>query len=159
MASETSLPHSLPSAPPRRAPGPPAAPFFGHLREFSRDPLNFLQRHANEYGDVVRFKMWGRELYLVTHPELVREVLVVQQKSFVKGRGLEAARTLVGNGLLTSEGDFHRRQRRLAQPAFHHQRVAGYAQTMVDAAVAFQRRWEPGKPIDINQEMMALTLE
>ncbi len=123
-----------------------------------RDPLTFLSELAQTHGDVVRFRLGGEEMFLVSHPEAIRDVLVTQQRSFKKGRALERARVLLGNGLLTSEGDFHRRQRRLMQPAFHRQRIAAYAQTMVEFAARRSRRWKNGDTVSVHSEMMALTL-
>jgi cytochrome P450 len=85
-------------------------------------------------------------------------VLVTNHRNFHKGRGLERAKMLLGEGLLTSEGDFHLRQRRLAQPAFHRQRVTAYGATMATYAAARRDRWRPGETIDAHREMMALTL-
>src|SRR5690606_6641298 len=86
------------------------------------------------------------------------EVLVTRSRSFVKGRGLQVARRFLGNGLLTSEGAFHLRQRRLIQPIFHRQRIAGYGETMVRYAERTGQRWQPGAVVDMSEAMMALTL-
>ena len=77
-----------------------------------------------EHGDIAHWRIGPQDIYLFSHPDLIRDVLVTNQKNFHKSRGLERARRLLGNGLLTSEGEFHLRQRRLAQPAFHRQRIA-----------------------------------
>lgn len=113
---------------------------------------------AAEYGDIVHFSIGPQHLYLFNHPDLVREVLVTNQKNFHKSRGLERAKRLLGNGLLTSEGDFHLRQRRLAQPAFHRQRIAGYGATMTEYSARAQSTWEDGQTLDMHHEMMKLTL-
>lgn len=113
---------------------------------------------AAEYGDIVHFSIGPQHLYLFNHPDLVREVLVTNQKNFHKSRGLERAKRLLGNGLLTSEGDFHLRQRRLAQPAFHRQRIAGYGATMTEYSARAQATWEDGQTLDMHHEMMKLTL-
>jgi len=107
---------------------------------------------------VVGFTLGGQPVVLFSHPEHVRDVLVTQQRSFHKGRGLERARLLLGQGLLTSEGEFHLRQRRLAQPAFHRQRVAGYGAAMVRYAERTRDRWRGGATLDVAEEMMRLTL-
>ena len=95
---------------------------------------------------------------VLTHPDDIRDVLVTNKRNFVKGRGLQRAKRLLGEGLLTNEGDAHLRQRRLAQPAFHRDRIAGYAQTMVSYAQRAHSRWRHGDRVDIRQEMMELTL-
>jgi cytochrome P450 len=139
--------------------GPKGPPVLGQLLAFRRDPLEFLSRIAREYpGDVVRFRPGPRDSYLLKDPELVKEVLVTRQHDFRKSRGLEWAKLFLGEGLLTSEGDFHTRQRRLAQPAFHRQRIGGYADDMVRRTVAARDRWSAGQVLDVDGEMMRLTL-
>ena len=124
----------------------------------ARDPIGFLTRLARDHGDVAFFTMAGQPMLFVNHPELVREVLVTKQRSFHKGRGLERAKRLLGEGLLTSEGEFHRRQRRLVQPAFHRQRVATYGDVMSRYAARAGDRWRHGTTLDVADEMMRLTL-
>jgi len=97
-------------------------------------------------------------VYLLNHPDLVREVLVTRQSNFIKSRALQRARVLLGEGLLTSEGDFHKRQRRLVQPAFHRDRLAAYAAVMSDYAARLRDRWTDGSTLDVAAEMMRLTL-
>ncbi len=80
----------------------------------------------------------------VNHPDYVREILVTNQNNFIKSRGLQRAKVLLGEGLLTSEGQHHLRQRRLVQPAFHRERLAGYATAMSECAVRVRDRWEAG---------------
>src|SRR5687767_2394828 len=123
-----------------------------------RDPLAFLQALRDDYGDIARVPLGAETLYLFSHPDLVRDVLVTNHRNFHKGRGLERAKMLLGDGLLTSEGDFHRRQRRLSQPAFHRQRIAAYGATMASYAASRRDRWRAGTVIDAHTEMLALTL-
>src|SRR5690242_13747934 len=101
------------------APGPRNFWPGRHVFYFRRDPLNFLTRVAREYGDVVRFRVGPQRIYLLNHPDYVRDVLVTHHERFHKGRALKRSKRLLGESLLTSEGEFHRRQRRLALPAFH----------------------------------------
>ena len=139
--------------------GPKGLPMLGQLLAFRRDPLEFLSRIAREYpGDVVRFRPGPRDSYILKDPELIKDVLVTRQHDFRKSRGLEWAKLFLGEGLLTSEGDFHTRQRRLAQPAFHRQRIGGYADDMVQRTVAARERWSAGQVLDVDAEMMRLTL-
>lgn len=132
-------------------------PFVGHLIDFRRNPLAFLDGLARR-GDVVHFKLGPQDMYLLNHPDYIRDVLVTNNRNFVKSRGLQLAKRFLGESLLTSEGEFHRRQRRLAQPAFHRQRIAAYASVMTDYAVATRERWSEGETLDIAKEMMRLTL-
>lgn len=124
-----------------------------------RDPLHHLTEVARSCGDVVELRGRGRErTFLVSHPELVREILVTNQRNFKKGRALERARLLLGDGLLTSEGDVHRRQRRMIQPEFHRQHIAQYGETMVSLTERRMTRWRDGQRMDMHEEMSALTL-
>ena len=141
-----------------RPPSPKSKPFLGHLTMFRRDPLKLLLDSAREYGDVVYFKFGPQDIYLFNHPDYIRDVLVTHNRNFVKSRGLEMAKKFLGEGLLTSEGEFHRRQRRLAQPAFHRQRINGYAEVMSDYGARACERWKTGETLDVWQEMMRLTL-
>src|SRR5829696_10188506 len=139
-------------------PGPRGLWPVGQMYAFSRDPLTLLAGLAREYGDVARF--WGgpRPIYLLSHPDHVRDMLVTHNARFRKGRALQRAKRLLGEGLLTSEGEFWRRQRRLAQPAFHRQRISSYAETMVEYAEKTSARWRDGETFDVAGEMMRLTL-
>jgi cytochrome P450 len=145
---------TLPPGPHRALPG---AHLLGFLA-FRRDPLRFLTRVAREHGDVVHFRLGPQAVYMLNHPELVRDALVTRQDHFHKGRALQRSKRLLGEGLLTSEGEHHRRQRRLAQPAFHKRRVESYAAVMADYAERHASRWHDGARVDIAREMTRLTL-
>src|ERR1043165_3850837 len=140
------------------APGPKTLWPGGHLFYFRRDPLKFFARLAREYGDAVQFRAGPQRVFLFNHPEHVRDILVTHHERFHKGRALQRAKRLVGEGLLTSEGEFHRRQRRLAQPAFHRQRVNSYARVMTEFAAKASARWRDRETLDIAEEMSRLTL-
>src|SRR6266852_9130831 len=139
-------------------PSSPGKPFVGHLLDFRRDPPSLLSSLAREHGDIVHFNMGPQDLYLLNHPDFIRDVLVTHNRNFVKSRGLEMAKKFLGESLLTSEGEFHHRQRRLAQPAFHRQRINAYADLMVEYASRGCQRWRDGQTLNITQEMMQLTL-
>jgi cytochrome P450 len=143
--------------PAKRPPGP-TLPLFGALVGPGRDPLVMFERFARQYGDVTFFKLGGEHCYFVNHPTYVKDVLVTHQRNFTKSRGLERAKKLLGDGLLTAEGQTHLRHRRLLQPAFHRERIAGYAQVMVDYAARMVDRWQDGATIDVSKEMMRVTL-
>src|SRR5580693_4759748 len=110
-----------------RPPGPPQNWLFGNLREFSRDRLGSLTRWAREYGDLVSARFGPRSILFANHPDLVEEILVNQNRKFIKHYRLRDTKRTLGHGLLTSEGEFWRSQRKLAQPAFHRERIAAYA--------------------------------
>ena len=110
------------------------------------------------HGDLVHFRIGPQHVYVVLRADLIRQVLVTHQKSFKKGPGFERARIVLGNGLLTSEGDFHLRQRRMLQPAFHRRRVASYAAVMVDEADRIDAAWREGELRDVAADMSELAL-
>ena len=128
------------------------------LLALHRDPLGFLEKTAARYGDFAQLRVGPYRLFFGNHPELVHEVLVTKHASFVKGRILDQARDVFGQGLLTSEGDLHRRQRRLIQPAFHRRRIEAYAGAMAADAAAAAARWRDGETVDAAREMTRLTL-
>jgi len=138
--------------------GPTARYPFQFLVEVARNPLAMMIAMARDYGDISHYKIGPQHLFFFNHPDLIRDVLVTNQKNFHKSRGLERAKRLLGNGLLTSEDEFHLRQRRLAQPAFHRQRIEAYATTMVDFAERTRSSWTDGRTVDMHTEMMRLTL-
>jgi cytochrome P450 len=140
-------------------PAPRGLPISGHLLAFRRDPLGFLQRAAEQHGDVVHFRFGPRRhLYLLTNPDHIKEVLVTKQAHFRKAKGLQVARAVVGDGILTSEGQKHMRQRRLMQPAFHRERIAAYADAMVRQGTAMMAGWKDGDIRDVHEDMMKVTL-
>ena len=148
--------------PPRiaRSPaGPSGLPVLGQVREAQRDFLGAATRWAREYGDLVPLTFAGQAALLVSHPDLVEEVLVTRNQDYVKGPSLQRTRSFIGNGLVVSEGEFWRRQRRLMQPAFHRDRIAAYAEDMVAAAGRHLAGWRDGEVRAINHEMMGLTLQ
>ena len=123
-----------------------------------RDPLAFFTNLARTYGDIVSYRMGGEQMFFVNDPQHIKDILVTHNKSFMKGRGLQRAKRLLGEGLLTSEGAVHLRQRRLMQPAFHRDAVAGYGKTMVAYAERMRDGWVDGRTLDIAAEMNRLTL-
>ena len=141
-------------------PGPKGHPILGVMPEFNRDILGFILK-CREYGDVVRARFLYVSSYFIYNPRDIEDVLSTNARNFRKSMSLRSNffHRLVGNGLLTSEGDFWRRQRRLAQPAFHRQRISGYGDVMVDYAERIAAKWGDGEVRDIQRDMMRLTLE
>ena len=141
-----------------RPPGPVTRIPGRSLIAMQRDRLGFVCALARDYGDIAHVTLGPRHIYLVCRPDDIRDVLVTHHRNFHKARGLERAKLLLGNGLLTSEDEFHLRQRRLAQPAFHKQRIAQYAETMVAYGARARERWHEGETRDVARDMNALTL-
>src|ERR1700693_3750508 len=141
-------------------PGPKGFPLLGLGLQVMRDPLETLRRLAREYGDIVCIPVLNHHRILLNHPDFIEQVCVVQQAKFHKSTlTKDVTERLLGQGLLISEGDFWRRQRRLAQPAFHRARVNEYAAAMVERAEVRMRDWHDGEVVDITTEMMAMTLD
>jgi cytochrome P450 len=143
----------------RFPPGPKSLIPGAAILAFRRDPIKFLMEIVHEYGDIVYFGTGSQHFFVVNDPEHIKDILTTHHASFGKGRALERAKKLLGNGLLTSEGEFHHRQRRLAQPAFHRDRVGRYADIMVSYTDRMQReRWHDADTLDVAREMNRLTL-
>jgi cytochrome P450 len=144
----------------RVPPGPRGLPLLGMALQVLHDPLGTLQRIAQEYGDIVRIPIGSDGRIFLNHPDYIEQVNVIQQSKFHKSKlTKDVTGRLLGEGLLISEGDFWRRQRRLAQPAFQRNRINEYAATMVESAEVQIRKWRDGEERDIAQEMMAISLE
>jgi cytochrome P450 len=140
-------------------PGPRGLPFIGNTLQLVNEPLTFLTRIFREHGDVVRFGLPGQTIYLFNHPDAIEEILKTKSEFLRKDDFTRRLSFAVGNGLLTSEGDFWRKQRKLAQPAFHHHRVRVYADVMVRHAERMLARLVDGETRDIHDDMMRLTLD
>ncbi len=132
--------------------------FGGHLREFWGDRTGFLTKLA-KLGDVTHITMGSQTIFFINHPELIRDMLVVNADKFIKGRALQRSKALLGEGLLTSEHEFHLRQRRMMQPAFHKARIAEYARSMVEYGDRMASEWRDGDVLDIDRQMNYLTLQ
>src|SRR4051812_11845439 len=128
------------------------------IRPFGGNPLAFFTSLARTYGDVTAYRTAGEQLFLVNEPRLIRDILVTHNRNFTKSRGLERSKRVLGQGLLTSEGAMHLRQRRLMQPAFHRDRIAGYGDLMVGYGDRMRQAWRDGATLDISREMNRLTL-
>ena len=149
---------------PRIAPGPKGHWFLGPLADVRRDVLGFLTSSTDQYGDVVRMRFGSLTLHVVRHPNDVAHVLKDNAKNYDKQTSAYRALSLaLGKGLLTSEGEFWLRQRRIAQPAFHKKRIAGFASVMVRATEEMLAAWQPmiasGEVFNVGAEMMRVTLQ
>ncbi len=150
-------------APSARPPGPRGHLLLGSLREVQREPLNLLRDGFRQHGDIVRYRFGSTSAFLLAHPDHIRHVLHDNHRNYDK-HTIDYAMLgrLLGNGLLTSDGAFWHRQRRLIAPMFHRQRVAGFCKLMVDSTLEMLDRWDvlahSGEPFDVVAEMTRLTL-
>lgn len=154
MRSTTQLP--LPPGPKSRIPG-------AVFRELRRGPLEFITRLARDYGNIASFRAAGQRYVIVSHPDLAKEILLTRADAFLKGPALQNSKGILGEGLLTAEGESHRQQRRLMQPAFHARHVANYAGEVVQCTHDIVQAWKQrtgtgGAEVDVRPEMMGLTL-
>ena len=141
-------------------PGPPRHFYVGHLPDYRRDPLGYCTRCAREYGDVVALRFFHFPYYLVSRPDLIEDVLVTHHKGFTKSVDYRLwLRAVLGDGLLTSEDGLWRRRRELAQPAFHHDRIATYAEVMAACTDRMLRGWATGDVRNVHGDLMHLTLQ
>ncbi|HZV01739.1 MAG TPA: cytochrome P450 [Planctomycetota bacterium] len=144
---------------PARLPGPRGTLLLGSLSEFRRDMLGFMTRCAREYGDMSGFRLAHLRVCLVNDPKLIEQVLVQERDRVRKPWDLRELEFALGKGLLTSEGELWKRQRRLIQPAFTHERIRGYGEIMVRRAQAMVASWKDGEVRDLHADMARVTLE
>jgi cytochrome P450 len=138
-------------------PGPKGTFFGGSLTDFNTQRLDFFLRVAREYGDLASFRFGPRRMYLASHPDLIEQVLVTDAKHYIKHFGARNYKPVLGNGLVTSEGDFWLRQRKLSQPAFLKSRVLSYAPMMTELTRTMLARWHTGQAVNIHAEFSELT--
>lgn len=150
-----------PSAATTRAPGPGGLPFLGCVLPFRKDPIGFLQDAWSTYGDVVRLDIRGKTVHLVARPEHIEHVLVHRRRTYFKGYGYDDQKLLLGEGLITSEGELWERQHRIMQPFFTPRGTMHFMDVMVNAIRDMLARWEPladgERPIQVDEEMARLT--
>jgi len=140
-------------------PGPTSKMPGKLVRQFIKDPINTLSKISQEYGEIAYFKLGPKQrVYFINNPDYIEKILIYDHRNFKKGPRLQAAKFLLGEGLVTSEGDFHDQQRRLIQPIFHPKRITEYGKIMTDFGIRFRDKWKNGSIIDVAKEMMALTL-
>ncbi|MFB6073706.1 MAG: cytochrome P450 [Haloarculaceae archaeon] len=143
-----------------KPPGPDGLPFVGNVRTFAADPLSFVTSTAREYGPIANYRVGPYEIYQLSDPDLVKQVLVDRNERYVKGEVFD--RTLepvLGQGLLTSEGAFWREHRHRLEPAFHPDQISAAGSVMTDYAERFLADWTDGETRNVHADMMELTVE
>jgi cytochrome P450 len=141
-----------------RPPGPKPHFLIGNMPLASSNPLAQFSQWAKEFGDIFYYRAAWLHVYFLNHPDLIEAVLVRNYQNVLKDHVIRKSRWFFGEGLLTNEGESWLRQRRLAQPAFHRDRVAGYAKIMTSYVSEMLDGWKADEPFDIHQQMMQLTL-
>ncbi|HRE48119.1 MAG TPA: cytochrome P450 [Aggregatilineales bacterium] len=154
---------TTPSVSPQNAPYAPqvqgTVEKLRRLRALRRDPLNYFLSLPREWGDLCYFQLWGLKSIYLNHPQHIHEMLVEKAKLFVRSRSqTQVISRLIGKSILTTDGDFWRRQRKLVQPAFHHKRIAGYADIMVKHTLTLAESWQAGEQRNAAHDMMEVTL-
>jgi cytochrome P450 len=142
-----------------RPPGPKPHLLIGNMPLASHNPLAIFEKWAREFGDIFYYRALWIHVYFLNHPDLIDAVLVRNYQNFLKDHVVRKSRWFFGDGLLTNEGESWLRQRRLTQPAFHRERIAGYAKIMTGYAEEMLAGWRDGEVRDVHQEMMQLTLK
>ncbi|MGH9985078.1 MAG: cytochrome P450 [Nitrososphaeraceae archaeon] len=148
-----------------RPPGPRFKfPYLFSL-QFLKAPLTVLNDLTTKYGDISYFKFGRQGIYFVNHPDYIQNVLMVNQSKFIKNPGLRLTKRIIGNGLLTSEGEYHKQQRGLIQPAFDYSHIAMYANIITSCGEELCEKWrqtvvpkEIEMTVDVHHEMTKLTV-
>ena len=128
------------------------------VRSFLKDPISTLSKIVNEYGDLSHFKMGRLHVYLINNPDYIEKILIYDQSNFSKGPRLQSAKRLLGEGLVTSEGEFHKSQRKLIQPLFLPKKITSYGPIMTDRALRMIQGWKNGSIVNVHSELMKVTL-
>ena len=140
----------------------PAGPSFARpllsARPFSQGPLDVLEDNARTFGDLTLSRAAGRNIFQFNHPDLAQEMLVTDARHHHRGMVMQRSKLVLGEGLLTSEDPLHMRQRRLAQPAFHRDRIAAYGRIIGQYAAETTAQWQPGTTRDVHADMQTLAL-
>jgi cytochrome P450 len=140
-----------------RPPGPSSIAFVSHAM-FGNRLLPFTTEISKTYSQIAHFRLLREHAYFLTDPAFIVEVFSNNGRNTMKGRALQGAKSFLGNGLLTSNGDAHMHNRRLAQPAFHRDRITGYAEDMVSITAQHEKQWRDGMELDMAADMSELTL-
>src|SRR5580698_7999692 len=134
-------------------------PFYLFRKFFKPGNPILLFEHLRKFGRAAHYRLLHNHIILLNDPSDIREVLVDKAQFFIKERTQKRMKILLGEGLITADGETHKRHRRIAAPAFHRQRIQAYATTIVEHAAAIRTEWLPGRQIDIAAEMMRLALQ
>lgn len=143
----------------RLPPGPKGQPFVGHILHLGGDWFGYLRNCQRTYGDTFLLRFFRVPICVVCSPENIEQVLVTEYANFIKSRDYRAIGNVLGHGLLNSEGEFWRKQRKLMQPAFHQENIQSYGNIMVECTERMLESWRDGQELDVHQAMMHLTLD
>lgn len=144
-------------------PGPKGNLILGNALGFVKDPINFMMKNTDAWGDIIYFRFFHYKTYFINHPDYIQQVMQENNRKYVKSPGYNPLKLLIGNGIFTSEGNFWLKQRRMYQPAFNKDNIKIYSNAVIESSNALIQRWEMFNqkdiPINISQEMMKITLE
>lgn len=143
----------------RQIPEIPSGNFFGHFKSYVSDPLTFLKKHLQEYGDIFTFRVANRRLIFVNHPDYIKRILQDNHRNYKKSEAYRKLALLLGDGLFTSDGEFWRTQRRTIQPAFHRDQIKTYAEVMHELSMNMINSWKNVGEIELTKEMTDVTLK
>lgn len=152
-------PGPRPGLKPRLPPGPSGLKLYLSLSRAPRDWLGFLGGLAKDYGDISFFRILHVPACFISRPEYIESVLLSNFRHYFKSKDYVPLKAVIGDGLITSEGEFWRRQRQLVQPAFHRERIAAYGKIMVGYTEKMIATWRDGETRDVHDDMMKLTLD
>src|SRR6266699_4701243 len=139
-------------------PGPKCVPGLGNTFEYQRDRIGYITSLQRRYGDIACFHLMHIPIIILSHPRHIRYVLIENPRNFTIRETVAELQEFAGDGLLTIDGELHRQQRRLVQPAFHKKRVESYADVMVRYTMEMLTHWQPGQRIEMAQAMQELTM-
>jgi len=142
----------------KQIPEIPSGSLLGHLRSYVNDPLAFLQKHQEEYGDIFSFRVANRRLIFINHPDYIKRVLQENHRNYIKSEAYRKLALLLGNGLFTSDGEYWRSQRRTIQPAFHRDQIKTYAEVMHNFSMELVNQWKKENEVELAKEMTNVTL-
>lgn len=129
------------------------------LLSFRKNPIKFLEKLSKKYENIIRFKLGPQDVILLNDPDLIKDVFVTNNHKFIKSKGLQMAKAVLGEGLLTSEHDLHARQRKMIQPSFSAKKISYYSEIMTDFTLNYSNSLKDGDEKDLSSEMMSLTLD
>ena len=133
-------------------PGPSSVHSLKNIHDLLKDPLKTLTEIANKYGEIAHFKAGRQHIYLINDPNYIEKILIYNHQNFKKGKRLQTAKRLLGEGLVTSEDKKHDNQRKIIHPLFLPKKITSYGKIMINECQLMCKEWKDGSIIDIHKE-------